>query len=177
MGVYVKVSSLCKYYCSPFAMPPSGRAHWSSSQHIFNANWCTCYIVTCVEPSCQYHIYSVLATLLGLLLRDMGMHGADNPERNNPSWLAGWLPGFGRHTWIPGPVIKASLVLSCLRSCAANCNCQGSQLLPKAHLSFAGLLAAASVAHCLADLSWLQQCPLAAEPLVPTAKSSGHVWS
>lgn len=34
-------------------------------------------------------IYFVLATLLGLLLRDMGIHGADNPERNNPGWLAG----------------------------------------------------------------------------------------
>lgn len=116
----VEVSPLCKYYCSPSLMSPSDRAHLSSSQHIFNANRCACYTVTCVEPSCQYHIYSVLATLLGLLLRDMGMHGADNPERNNPSWLAGWLPGFGRHTWIPGPVIKASLVLPCLRSCAAN---------------------------------------------------------
>lgn len=47
--------------------------------------------------------------------------GCMGPITQTETTLAGWLPGSGRHTWIPGPVIKASLVLPCLRSCAANC--------------------------------------------------------
>lgn len=94
------------------------RTHWRSSQHVFNANWCACYTVTCVEPSCQYHFYSVIAALLGLLLGDMGMHGADKPEANNPSWLAPRLWQAHVDSW---PCHQTSLVLPCLRSCAANC--------------------------------------------------------
>lgn len=99
-------------------MSPSDRAHWNSGQHIFNANWCACYTVTCVEPSCQY-LFCVSNPSWAASERHGDTWGWQ-PRFKQP-WLAGWLPGFGRHTWIPGPVIKASLALPCLRSCAANC--------------------------------------------------------
>lgn len=149
------------------------RAHWSSSQHVFSANWCAC-----VEPSGQYHIYSVLATLLGLLLRDMGMHGAHNPDRNNPSWLAPRLWQAHVDSWPCHQSLTGTALPQIL--CRKLCNCQGATLLPEACLSFSGLhdlQAALLPALREAVLRWLQQCLLTAEPPFPTAKPSGQVRS
>lgn len=131
MGVYVEGSCLCRYYCTPHVMAWLPELTHSTSQPVSYANWWACYFVAWVVPSCQYHIYSVSAVLLGLLLRDVGKYRAYNPGRNNPGSSAAltmrdtksedWLSGFHRCTWIPGLVFKAPLLLPCLRPHAAHC--------------------------------------------------------
>lgn len=88
--------------------------------------------------------------------------------------------GFCRHTWTPGPVSKASLVLPCLDLVQLTVQLLRSQMASKSTLLLRrdtrsldlqpALLAALREAE-------LQLYLLTAESVLPIAKQSGEVWS